>query len=333
MKPLRVGLCFDLAEKHLPRDGEPGDQAAELDSRETVQALRDALAGLGHEAALIGDGRELLQFLASGGRVDLVFNIAEGLTGRSREAQVPALLEMMGIPYTGADPLTLSLCLDKAMFKKVLRAENLPTPDFREVRSPQQIQSLDIRLPAFVKPAAEGSGKGIRSDNRVTTRSELHDVVLRTGLTYGWPVIAEEFLPGAEITVGLVGNGDARALGAMEIEFLPGSGGIYSYSTKKDYLKLVKYHVPPRLPPKTVQAAQEIALKTYQATGCRDFARVDLRLDEQGRPNVLEINPLAGLNPVSSDLVILARAVGVDYRTLIKEILTAALNRYNLVKS
>jgi len=330
VRSLRIGLCYDLAEKHLPRAGEPRDKAAEYDSEETISALRQAMAELGHDVFLIGDGGDLLQFLCKGSPVDLVFNIAEGVHGRSREAQVPAILEMMGIPYTGADPLSLALCLDKAMFKRVLKAEGIPTPDFREVGSAEESASLNIALPAFVKPAAEGSGKGIKADSRVTTPAALREVVLRTGRTYGWPVIVEEFLPGAEVTVGLIGNGDARVLGAMEIEFLPGSGGVYSYSTKKDYTRLVKYHVPPRLPERIIRAAQDVALKTYRVTGCREFGRVDLRLDAEGIPNVLEINPLAGLNPVSSDLVILARALGVEYPVLIEEILKAAINRYNL---
>ena len=330
---MRIGLCYDLAEKHQPRPGEPPDHAAELDSMETVAALQETLAALGYDAFLIGDGPELLHYIIEERPVDLVFNISEGLRGRSREAQVPALLEMMGIPYTGADPLTLALCLDKGMFKRILKSEGMPTPDFREIRCAEEIEGLEIRLPAFVKPTAEGSGKGIRSDNRVSTLAELREIVLCTGRTYGWPVLVEEFLPGIELTVGIIGNGDARCLGAMEIEFLKGSDGIYSYSTKKDYLKLVKYHVPPRLPETTIHKAEEIALKTYRLIGGRDFGRVDLRLDAGGRPQVLEINPLAGLNPVSSDLIIMAKAQGINYQTVIREITEAAMNRTGLERS
>ncbi len=327
MKKLRIGLCYDLADKHLPQPGEPRDKAAELDSRETVTALQETLKELGHDVVPIGDGRELLDFLYGGGKVDLIFNISEGIAGRSREAQVPALLEMLGIPYTGADPLTLALCLDKAMFKRILQAEGIPTPAFRQVHTPAEAEKLSFPLPAFVKPAAEGSGKGIKADCRVESQEALCRVILRIGTTYGWPVMVEEFLPGVELTVGIIGNGEARALGSMQIEFLPGSGGIYSYQTKKQYLKLVKYHVPPQLPGETIRAAEAIALKTYWITGCRDFGRVDLRLNAQGQPSVLEINPLAGLHPVSSDLVILGKALGLSYRQLLEEILTAALSR------
>jgi D-alanine-D-alanine ligase len=330
MKKLRIGLCYDMADKHKPKPGEPRDKAAELDSPETVQALKETLTALGHEVLPIGDGQDLLKFLTGGGHVDLVFNIAEGLHGRSRESQVPALLEMLGVPYTGADPLTLALCLDKAMFKRVLLAEGIPTPAFCEVGSGEQAEKLEFPLPAFVKPAAEGSGKGIKADCRVDNLESMRKVALRLGNAYGWPVIIEEYLPGMELTVGIVGNGDARVLGSMQIEFLPGSGGIYSYQTKKQYLKLVDYHVPPRLTPKAVQEAEQTALKTYHLTGCRDFGRVDLRLDRQGRPSVLEINPLAGLNPVSSDLVILSKAQGISYRALIGDILAAALKRTGL---
>ncbi len=333
MKRLKIGLCYDLAEKHQPGPGEPLDKAAELDSRETVMALQEAMTVLGHNVVLIGDGKELLQFVCSGGRVDLVFNFTEGLQGRSREAQVPALLEMLGIPYTGADPLTLALCLDKAMFKRVLRAEGISTPEFRVVSSAQEAEALDFLLPAFVKPAAEGSGKGIRADSRVTTHGSLREVVLRTGSVYGFPVIVEEYLPGAEITVGILGNGDARVLGCMEIEFLPSSDGFYSYHTKQNYLKLVKYHIPPRLSEEQIAEIRQIAMQTYRLTGCRDFGRVDVRLNAQNRPSILEINPLAGLNPVSSDLVILAKAEGISYHRLIEEILTAALNRIGLIGS
>jgi D-alanine-D-alanine ligase len=333
MRRLRVGLCYDLAAKHQPKPGEPRDKAAEFDSPETVQALQEVITALGHEVLPIGDGQDLLKFLAGGGKVDLVFNLAEGLHGRSRESQVPALLEMWQIPYTGADPLTLALCLDKVMFKRVLQAERIPTPTFREVLSAGEAEILDFPLPAFVKPAGEGSGKGIKADCRVDTIVALRKVTLRVGKTYGWPVLVEEYLPGMEITVGIVGNGDARVIGSMQIEFLPGSGGIYSYQTKKQYLKLVDYHVPPRLPAKTLQAVEATALKTYHLTGCRDFGRVDLRLDRQGHPNVMEINPLAGLNPVSSDLVILTKAKGIAYQTLIGDILGAALNRTGLSHS
>lgn len=327
MKTLRIGLCYDLAEKHQPKPGEPRDKAAELDSAETVEALQEALTHLGHEAIAIGDGKDLLGFLQSNGHVDLVFNISEGIYGRSREAQVPALLEMVGIPYTGADPLTLALCLDKAMFKRVLRGESIPTPDFAEVRSPEEIETLSISLPAFVKPAAEGSGKGIRAKCKVNSNEALRKAVLDVGSVYGWPVIAEQYLPGTEITVGVVGNGDARVIGTMQIEFLPGSAGIYSFQTKKQYLKLVKYHLPPLLSENCIREVEDLALRTYKITGCRDFGRVDLRLNRDGRPCVLEINPLAGLHPVSSDLVILSKAKGIEYRTLIKTILNAALKR------
>jgi D-alanine-D-alanine ligase len=297
---------------------------------ETVAGLQETLVALGYDAFLIGDGLELLHYIMEGRQVDLVFNISEGLRGRSREAQVPALLEMMGIPYTGADPLTLALCLDKGMFKRILKSEGIPTPDFHEIRSAAEIEDLEIRLPAFVKPAAEGSGKGIRSDSRVTSPSQLREVVRRTGETYGWPVLVEEFLPGVELTIGIIGNGEARCLGAMEIEFLRGSDGVYSYQTKKDYLKHVKYHVPPRLPQATIQEAREIALKTYHLIGGRDFGRVDLRLDAQGHPQILEINPLAGLNPVSSDLIIMAKAQGIGYETVIGDITEAAISRTGL---
>lgn len=330
MKKLKIGLCYDLAEKHLPGPGEPLDKAAELDSQETVMALQEAMTVLGHDVIRIGDGKDLLRFVCGGGQVDLVFNFTEGLQGRSREAQVPALLEMLGIPYTGADPLTLALCLDKAMFKRILRAEGIPTPDFRVVSSAQETEILDFPLPAFVKPAAEGSGKGIRADSRVTTMETLREVALRIGSVYGFPVIVEEYLPGMEITVGILGNGDARVLGCMEIEFSPLSDGFYSYHTKQNYLKLVKYHVPPRLPPRQISEIQQIALQTYRLTGCRDFGRVDIRLDAENRPSILEINPLAGLNPVSSDLVILAETEGISYHKLIEGILAEAINRIGM---
>ena len=240
---------------------------------------------------------------------------------------------MLGIPYTGADPLTLALCLDKAMFKRVLLAEGIPTPGFKEVTSAVEVESLKFPLPAFIKPAAEGSGKGIKADCRVNNLEALKKVALRTGKTYGWPIIVEEYLPGMEMTVGIVGNQDARVLGSMQIDFLPGSGGVYSYQTKQQYLKLVDYHVPPRLPKKTLREAETTALKTYQLTGCRDFGRVDLRLDSTGRPSVMEINPLAGLNPVSSDLVILSKALGISYHKLIGDILKAAMHRTGLTDS
>ncbi|GIX47251.1 MAG: D-alanine--D-alanine ligase [Candidatus Tectimicrobiota bacterium] len=264
-----------------------------------------------------------------GARWDLVFNIAEGLHGFAREAQVPALLEAYGVPYTFSDPLVLALALHKALTKAVLRAHGVPTPDFAVVHTPAEVDELALPYPLFAKPVAEGTSKGISAANTVYTPAELRRLCTTLLATYRQPVLVETFLPGREFTVGLLGTGaQARVLGVMEVTLLPqAEPGAYSYANKADYLDRVAYRLADDA---VAQRAAAVALQAWRLLGCRDAGRVDLRCTAAGEPQFLEVNPLAGLHPQHSDLPILCRLRGIDYGQLIAMILAAACQRLAL---
>jgi len=323
---VEVGIAYDLVTDFAAIPGGPADRLAEYDSEETVGALEAALRAAGHRARRLGGGRRFLETMLVQ-PPDLVFNLAEGSGGRSREAQVPAVCEMLGVPYTHSDPFTMAVTLDKAAAKRLVRAAGVPTPDF-EVLAEERPVSL--AFPVVAKPGHEGSSMGIGA------RSLVRDAAALTGVTadllqrYRQPVLVEEFCPGAELTVGIFGSGAcARTLAVMEVaprrraldEFL------YSGEVKHDWELEVSYHVPPRVAPELVERASEVALAAYRALGCRDVARIDLRVDRRGEPSFLEANPLPGLHPAISDLAMLARPVGVDYHELILRIVTCARER------
>jgi D-alanine-D-alanine ligase len=262
---------------------------------------------------------------------DLVFNIAEGWRTRSREAQVPAICELLRVPYTHSDSLTVALSLDKAMTKRVLKASGIPTPEFACIDA---IEELDAtRLPAFplmVKPACEGSSIGIRSRSRCNNDEELRDRAACLLRRYGGAVLIERFLPGVETTVLVMGNGaGARVVGIMEISPRAGSAEefVYSLEVKRDYRSRVEYHVPPRLPHRVISSIGETALATHRALGCRDIARVDIRLDEDDAPSLIEVNPLPGLHPVDGDVPILCGHLGISWSELIRRIVGEATTR------
>jgi D-alanine-D-alanine ligase len=275
---------------------------------------------------LIGNIRELTRRLAAGKRWDLVFNIAEGLHGMGREAQVPCLLDAYKIPYTFSEPLVLTVTLHKATTKRILRDLGIPTPDFALVEDEADLQQLGLEFPLFVKPVAEGTSKGITADCRVCTRPELENVCMTLLEKYRQPVLVEEFLPGREFTVGITGTGaDARVLGVMEILLGPEAEPlVYSYINKAQYEELVRYRLATD---KTAMLAGEIALAAWRGLGCRDAGRIDLRCDRNGAVSLIEINPLPGLNPARSDLCILCRMAGIGYQGLIDRIMRSALDR------
>jgi D-alanine-D-alanine ligase len=272
--------------------------------------------------------RSLTQALAAGRRWDIVFNIAEGLRGVAREAQVPALLDAYEIAYTFSDPLVLSLTLHKGMTKRVLRDLGLPTTDFREVHSVADVASIDLPLPLFIKPIAEGTGKGIDGRSKVSDRSELDAACRRLLERYDQPVLVEPFLPGREFTVGMLGTGaESVALGTLEVRLLAGAeADAYSFVNKERCEELVEY-VLCREP--DARRCEAIALAAWRGLGCRDAGRVDLRLDAAGRPQILELNPLAGIHPEHSDLPILCTKLGIPYRELIRRIMDSAGKRIN----
>ncbi|MHB9034420.1 MAG: D-alanine--D-alanine ligase family protein, partial [Anaerolineae bacterium] len=308
------------------------DETAEFDSDLTITALEEAIQAFGCATIRIGHAKALCERLVAGERYDLVFNIAEGQTGRSREAQVPSLLELYDIPYTFSDPLVCALTLDKALTKKLVRAAGFATADFTVVNQLCDLDSVDLTYPLFVKPLAEGTGKGVSSRSLISSPNDLAQTCTTLLELYRQPVLVEEYLPGREFTVGIMGNGqDTRVIGVMEIVMLASQEqAIYSYEVKEEWQKRVTYITPPLDP--TIQAVEKLALGCYQALECRDTARIDIRLDAAGEPNFLEVNPLPGLNPIFSDLPILAYRAGLTYHDLIHGILLAAIKRLGMLK-
>ena len=325
---MRIGITYDLKDERPAGAGLPDDFQEEFDSPDTIAAIASVLRGLGHDVRLLGDGRALLERLLAQ-PPDLVFNLAEGQgVGRSREARVPAVLEMLGIPYTGSDPLTLAVTLDKDCARRLVASAGVPVPAGLLFPPGQPPASLDAGLsfPLIVKPAWEGSSKGIRNKCLVENAAALEDAVAWLQRDYRQPVLVEEFIEGDELTVGVVGNDPPRVIGTMRVVPLRATRQfVYSLEVKRDYRRQVRYEAPV-YPPQTTALIEEMALMAYRALGCRDVARVDFRL-RGGRPFFLEINPLPGLNPESSDLVILAGLHGWTYSQLITSIWEAALAR------
>ena len=322
---MNIGLTYDLRQDYLDL-GYGEEETAEFDRAETIEAIEGTLRELGHGTDRIGHIWNLTSRLAGGDRWDLVFNIAEGLRGIGREAQVPALLDAYDIPYTFSDPLVLALTLHKGMTKRILRDLSIPTPDFIEVHSEEDVDAVSLPYPLFAKPVAEGTGKGIDATSKIHTPVELRAVCRRLLTVYRQPVLVETFLPGREFTVGITGTGTkAKAVGVVEV-ILKGSAEqhAYSYVNKERCEEFVGY-----LPVDDAMArtATETALKAWRELGCRDGGRIDLRSDAEGLPNLIELNPLAGLHPQHSDLPILCTFAGISYRELLERILESAMER------
>ncbi len=328
---LRVGITYDLKKDFSHREDQPIDSFEEFDSEETIDAIRDVLQSDGHKVVKLGGGAGLIDRLRTS-PVDIVFNIAEGIGGRNREAHIPALLEFLNIPYTGSDPLTLSLTLDKAMAKKVIRGEGIPTPGFQKVEKMEDLHGLVLRYPLFVKLCYEGSSKGVRLDSKISDLSSLREKVGWLLETYGPPVLVEEFVSGPEFTVGILGNSNPSVLGVMQIEIKgsPPDEAIYSLEVKREWEKRVSYHCPPPIPSPLLKSIEEVALRAYRALDCRDVSRVDIRIGGDRIPYFLEVNPLPGLSPVYGDLPIMAGRMGWEYSRLVKTIFHDALKRYGM---
>ena len=328
MRPLRIALCYDLKPDYLAAGFAPED-VMEFDEEETVAALAGALDQLGHCPERVGRGVELARRLAAGERWDLVFNIAEGVHGRSREAQVPAVCELFDQPYTFSDPLTCALTLDKPIAKRLVRDGGLPTPPFAVVERPEDVDSLDMEPPLFVKPAAEGSSKGVNGRSRVGSRRELREACAELLRVFRQPVLVESYLPGREVTVGIVGNGgEARVVGVMEVVFNDGTDGDYTAVNKREFERRVRYRLLDGEP--LADKARQRALAVYDLLSCRDVARIDFRCDAAGEPCFLELNPLPGLHPTYSDLPIMSSLAGISYPELLGSIVEAAGRRWGL---
>ncbi len=325
---LLIGLCYDLKTDYL-KAGFNASEVMEFDDEETIIGLENALFQLSHQVERVGNGRELALRLASGDRWDLVFNIAEGLKGRSREAQVPAVCELFAQPYTFSDPLTCALTLDKALAKRVVRDCGLPTAPFEVVSSIAEATAVSLPMPLFLKPVSEGSSKGVTKNSLVKEYSELINTYQFLRELFGQSVLVETFLSGREVTVGIVGNGNnSRVVGVMEVIFTDlAETSAYTTLNKDEYLKRVSYRL--LIEPEPLAAhAKQLALDVYYTFGCRDAARVDLRCDAKGILQFMEINPLPGLDHIRSDLPIMGRLAGVTYTQIINGIVESAWQRY-----
>jgi D-alanine-D-alanine ligase len=331
---------------------EGDDRYAEWDSATTIDAVADSLAACGDVIRLEAtpDFPEALRDASP----DIVFNIAEGLHGVNREAHVPAICEFFGIPYSGSDPFTLSLCLDKARTKEILTYHGVPTAPFVLASSNAELEAIasgrtllappSPRLPLFIKPVHEGSSKGITEQNFVRTPEELVEYGRVLLTQYDQPVIAETFLPGAEFTCGVLGNGEQAAvlpIVAINFDSLPdGAIPIYGYEAKWVWDRPEKpldiFSCPAPIPPSLRSAIERVVLRGYRVLGCRDWSRIDVRLDSAGVPNIVEVNPLPGILPDPSDNSCLpkaARAAGLSYDDLIQRCLLHAAERNGITLS
>ena len=326
--PLTIGITYDLRSAYLA-EGFSEEETAEFDKEETVNAIETALQACGHRTERIGHGRQLAAALVAGRCWDLVFNIAEGMYGIGREAQVPALLDMYRIPYTFSDPLVMSLTLHKGMTKRVIRDAGVATSDFLVAATLDDISDASFGPPWFIKPAAEGTGKGITPMSIVHNFNELRPACKDLMARYNQPILIEPYLPGREFTTGITGTGTAaKVLGTLEVLLLDtAEQGVYSYSNKEEWQTRVTYQLRSPKDDPVVAQAETAALRAWQVLGCRDAGRVDLRCDIHGQPMFIEVNPLAGLHPHHSDLPILCHLAGIPYQELISTIIDSASSR------
>jgi D-alanine-D-alanine ligase len=325
---MKIGITYDLRSEYLAM-GYSEDQTAEFDRDDTIQAIENTLVALGHEPERIGHLKQLAAALVAGKSWDLVFNIAEGMYGIGREAQVPALLDAYCIPYTFSDPLVMSLALHKGMTKAVLRDAGVQTTDFLVAATKEDVQQIHFEPPYFIKPVAEGTGKGVTPASIVREKDVLAAGVEELLSLYQQPVLIEPYLPGREFTVGIVGTGsDARAIGSIEVILLSqAEQGVYSYVNKENCEELVEYRLVYAADDPLVAESERLALEAWKVLGCRDAGRIDIRCDVHNRPQFIEVNPLAGIHPEHSDLPIICNKIGKSYTSLIADIIASASTR------
>ena len=332
---MNIALTYNLKEEDQTK---PADYFSEFDSPATINAIISALENRGHTVKPIDVKSTNLFFYFKNNRVDMVFNIAEGKNGKFREAELPAVLDYLNIPYTGSNPFVLGLALNKGLTKKILKSENIPTPSFQIFKKITEEINPELKFPLIVKPNLEGSSKGISLSSVVHDLDSLYRQIKDTQGLYKQDVIVEEFIEGKELSVGILENGASKILPILEIDFSPcAKSGEYFYSWRmKEYqgnseLGLVpQFHCPARLDKATEELVKNTALRTHQALGCFDISRTDIRLDNNGTPYVLEINPLPGLNPTESNFPIMAYAAGMKYEDIIDAILMSASERKGL---
>ncbi len=325
---MRIGLTYDLKEDYLEL-GYSKEEVAEFDTEETIAGIEISLKELSFQVDRIGRFHELNKRIVSGEKWDMVFNICEGIYGISREAQVPALLEAYNIPYVFSDPLVLTLTLHKGMAKRVVRDAGVPTAEFHVVEELEELENIKFGFPMFAKPVAEGTGKGVSQLSKIENREQLTTTCKFLLEKYKQPVLVEKYLPGREFTVGIVGTGkNSKVVGMMEVNF-KGDTNIYSFESKDNYEELIEYSGVEK---KVYKQCEEVALAAWKSLGCRDGGRIDIRFDEKNVANFIEVNPLAGLNYIHSDLPILCRLNGIPYRELIKMIVDSAIERHGTKK-
>ena len=326
-----IGLTYDLNTDYVFKDSDPPDANAEFDHPSTVDMIAETIASLGHKVVKIGNVSDLLKKI-NNLKVDIVFNISEGLCGRNRESQVPILLEMAGVPYVGSDGLTLGLSLDKTMTKKVLISDNIPTPKFFETEDPTDnvAKVKDMKFPFIVKPRYEGSSKGLSERSRVDNIDQMREQIDYIVQTYKQPALVEEFISGSEYTVGIIGNSPPEVFIPVRIK-IDGKFklGDKFYTFARIYSSRLEYVCAKNINKELKKNLTDLALRTYKALDCLDFGRVDFRVDENGCPYVLEINPLPSLS--SEDVFMcIASHLNVNYAEMIRRILDAAFLRYGM---
>jgi D-alanine-D-alanine ligase len=302
------------------------EDTAEFDKQDTVDAIEAALRNMGHETEPVGNCFQLIGALSSGKRWDLVFNIAEGLYGDGRESVVPAILDQYRIPYVFSGPVIMGISLNKHLTRLIVSAAGVPVSPGMLMTDLKDVERCNLKYPLFVKPVSEGTGKGITEKSLLHSETDLRQMVGYLLSRFNQPVLVEEYLPGREFTVGVIGSGnDTVAIGGMEIECkdnLP-----YSVEFKENYQIYCKYF------PMAGEIAEEcktVALNVWKALGCVDGGRVDVKADRNGRICFIEVNPLAGLHPVHSDLPILSNMIGIKYQALIEMIMRSAIKRHKL---
>ena len=329
-----VGITYDLKSDWKRSDDDPIDAAAELDGRRTVECLKAALESAGHKVVLIGGARQLISRITNDDlKVDIVFNISEGFKGRNRESQVPALLDLYNIPFVGADALTLGITLDKVMAKKCFMADGLPTARYFKANIEDDLFELNtIGFPLFVKTLHEGTSKGITQASRVENFKQLKAQVDHICRNYKQPALVEEFIKGTEFTVGVIGNNPPEPMPVVQyaIDGRTCLGNEF-YSYRHVVEKSVEYICPAPIDEKLARHMQDLAVRVYKSVDCRDFGRVDFRVDEEGNPYVLEINPLPSLSP-DDVFVLFAKAKKMSYNQIINKIMDEALMRVGLLQ-
>lgn len=322
---MKIGLTYDLRSWYLDR-GYSMEDTAEFDKQDTIDALDQALVRMGFETDQIGNCFQLIDALSAGKRWDLVFNIAEGLYGDGRESVVPSILDQYRIPYVFSGPVVLGISLNKYLTRLIVSSAGVPVSPGMLISQPQDIEKCNLEYPLFIKPVSEGTGKGITEKNLVGSRQELRELAEYLLDRFSQPALVEEYLPGREFTVGIIGTDDeAVAIGGMEIECrdkLP-----YSVQFKENYEIFCKY-IP--MAQEFADECKGVALDVWKALGGHDAGRVDVKADRNGRMCFMEVNPLAGLHPIHSDLPILAGMTGINYQTLIEMIMKSALKRHRL---